>query len=256
MFPNLIASSFNQRECSICIDEILLPTDSIKSKCGHLFHESCITHWLDVRNSNEEPLTCPNCRSITIPFDREIPKEFESNLYVESKILLAVRSGRKDTLERLLKDNPNSVNSLYNSAISRSKTSLLYIAAQEGHLETVHALLDQGAEIDLRLDKGSTALHIAVQEGHLETVRALLDQGADINLTVDNRSTALHIAAHNGNVEILKTLLIKGADPNARNLNGSTSLNIAKEMEHMDIIEVLQPLKKINPFMNAILKFF
>ena len=43
--------------CSICLDKIVTST-TIKLKCRHFFHTTCIKTWLQ-HNS-----TCPNCRTL------------------------------------------------------------------------------------------------------------------------------------------------------------------------------------------------
>jgi hypothetical protein len=42
--------------CSVCLVEINKEEDTVLIPCGHLFHEGCITKWLDMNN------TCPVCR--------------------------------------------------------------------------------------------------------------------------------------------------------------------------------------------------
>ena len=52
----------------------------------------------------------------------------------------------------------------------------------------------------------NTALHLASQNGHTETVTALLEKGADLNATSGSGKTAFHIAkdrrAYVGAVEV------------------------------------------------------
>ena len=78
----------------------------------------------------------------------------------------------------------------------------LLAATQEGHVEVVRMLLEQGADADkVRKDGGATPLHIAscewrlymnLNECKVEMVRILLQHGADINKTTDNGATPLY----------------------------------------------------------------
>jgi ankyrin repeat protein len=72
---------------------------------------------------------------------------------------------------------------------------------------------------------GLTALLLAIREGHIETVRALLDGGADINqgISVDHTSPLL-LATINGHYDLAKFLLERGADPTRASTAGATPL--------------------------------
>ena len=61
---------------------------------------------------------------------------------------------------------------------------------------------------------GMTALLHAAREGHIETVEALLDGGADINQVAGDGMSALALAAINGQFDLAMVLLERGADPN------------------------------------------
>ena len=55
----------------------------------------------------------------------------------------------------------------------------LYIAAQNGHLDVVHHLVEVGADKDQAKNQGATPVHIAGQNGHLDVVHHLVEVGAD-----------------------------------------------------------------------------
>jgi uncharacterized protein len=72
---------------------------------------------------------------------------------------------------------------------------------------------------------GMTALLLAARQGELESVKALLDSGADINQAgAGDHTTPLLIAAINGRFDLAKFLLAHGADPRMAAANGVTPL--------------------------------
>jgi ankyrin repeat protein len=54
-------------------------------------------------------------------------------------------------------------------------------AARQGHVEFAQMLLERGAVIDGRDNRGRTSLHTAVFEGNIEVVRFLLEHSVDVN---------------------------------------------------------------------------
>jgi hypothetical protein len=43
-------------KCSICLDLLELNNQLAVTKCGHLFHHSCVSRWVSLKSS------CPYCR--------------------------------------------------------------------------------------------------------------------------------------------------------------------------------------------------
>ena len=75
---------------------------------------------------------------------------------------------------------------------------------------------------------GMSALHIAARQGQIESVKALLDGGADKNLlTVGDKSTPMLVATINGHFDLAKMMLDQGADPTLAAHNGVTPLYAA-----------------------------
>lgn len=86
----------------------------------------------------------------------------------------------------------------------------LFGAAQGGHVEILGLLLHQGANVNARFERGTTALHAGALQGGLETVRLLLKEGADPNATNDEAETPLHMAL-SGDREIETVELLVGS---------------------------------------------
>ena len=53
----------------------------------------------------------------------------------------------------------------------------LHPAAEQGHVETIEALLVDGADPDIANRRGWTSLHLAVRNGHVDTATVLLEAG-------------------------------------------------------------------------------
>ena len=90
----------------------------------------------------------------------------------------------------------------------------LFNAAQNGNIEKVKVLLDQGADINVRLGVDQwTPLMTASREGRLEAVEILLSEGADPNIS-DARfnKNAYHWALQYGHRDVAKLLLDNGAN--------------------------------------------
>jgi len=75
---------------------------------------------------------------------------------------------------------------------------------------------------------GMTALHLAARQGHIETVMALLEAGADVNAaSAGDKTSPLLIATINGHFDLGKALLDLGADPSLASDAGATPLYAA-----------------------------
>jgi ankyrin repeat protein len=110
--------------------------------------------------------------------------------------------------------------------------------ARQGDIAGVLRACASGA-VDERDEEGRTATYIAANEGHLPLVRALLALGADPNLPEREGDGPLHVATHRGHVEVARALLDGGADPEMRGYFGHTPLRIATRAGHDEIAGLL-----------------
>ncbi|KAH7368713.1 ankyrin repeat-containing domain protein [Plectosphaerella cucumerina] len=95
-------------------------------------------------------------------------------------------------------------------------------------------------------DEGkSTCLHMAAGNGHLETVTAILSHftpsseplKAYLDLPNEFGNASLHWACLGGHLEVVKVLLAAGADPTAANGKDQIPLDLALFAEKRDVVD-------------------
>ena len=119
--------------------------------------------------------------------------------------------------------------------------TLLIMAVVLGHAEIVRALLDKGADANVKDDNGMTPLMWAAYWGRSDIVRTLMDRNADVNAQAKGGSTALMWAAWGRNtLGIVKVLIAKGADINASNERGETALFRATSTGNKAVVAFLK----------------
>ncbi|XP_037344808.2 BRCA1-associated RING domain protein 1 [Pungitius pungitius] len=111
----------------------------------------------------------------------------------------------------------------------------LHLAAIKGDVEAVNALLDQGADPNLKDNAGWTPLHEACNLGHLVVVEVLVSRGALLNTPGYENDSPLHDAVRNGHPAIVKLLLRLGASRHVLNQHGKRPADYAGSPEMLEI---------------------
>ena len=98
-------------------------------------------------------------------------------------------------------------------------------------------------------EKTAEPMYLAACNGNLPAVRALLESGVDVNKTLHSQNikrfpTALYLAAEHGRVATVKLLIEQGADPNKRQTPGRTPLSIAANS--LCVMELLKAGADVN----------
>ena len=123
-----------------------------------------------------------------------------------------------------------------------SQTALL-LASWQNHADAVKWLLSQGANIDAANKWGLTPLIIAARHGHTKPMRILLEAGAKGGLKDHDGYTALALAAFHGQVAAVKLLIEHNADVNTQTNFGDTAMMqaIRKNLtdDHVEIVQML-----------------
>lgn len=94
----------------------------------------------------------------------------------------------------------------------------------------------------LAFPNGSTPLHIAAFNGHVDAVAALVKSGAPLDAATTIGSTPLHLAAFNGNENVVQILVDSGANTQAETrVKGCllTPLHSAVISNHVEAAEIL-----------------
>jgi hypothetical protein len=111
-------------------------------------------------------------------------------------------------------------------------------AAADGNVRSMRLLHMAGVNVDSR-GNCCTPLFLAAGEGRLDAVRYLLDQGADVKARDERGRTALTEAAFYGNGAVVKELILRGADVNAIS-NDGTALDAATQGNRSAVIDILK----------------
>ena len=171
--------------------------------------------------------------------DAVVRKDFELmrrilGLPTKREFLDAARSGDTDTVRYILRNGLIDVNT---RDIMDSGTALMSAAARN-RSETLDALIEFGAILDIQNNDGYTALTWAARNGRNRIVDDLIAAGADVNAT-NGRTTPLIEAARYGFGKVVSALIKAGASLDAKGIYGRTALSWAAMNRHDDIMDDL-----------------
>jgi ankyrin repeat protein len=116
----------------------------------------------------------------------------------------------------------------------------LVIAAREGDLEAVRALLAKRANVNAPARDGATAVLWAAHHANLPMVRALVAAGANVNMPNRYGMTPLLEASRTGDTAMIAELLKAGADiKESAHPEGETPLMAAARTGKLDAVALL-----------------
>jgi ankyrin repeat protein len=128
-------------------------------------------------------------------------------------LCLAVAEGQTELVQAILKRNDLQLEKPYHFPQSQQAVVL---AAQKGHLPTLHHLFNRGLSLNAKAPDGKTALAIASSQGHTEVVKWMIPWVNDSTLVA-----SLPLSDKN----ILEDMLISRTQDHAKHL---------KETKHFD----------------------
>lgn len=179
-----------------------------------------------------EPIHVASMSGDVMTIQAELDKGVPVDLRVErgmfagvTPLMLAGRDADGATMRYLMQRgaDPRAVD-------ERRISVLMWASSTEGSVEKINAVLEQGVEVNLRSQDGSTALHWAAGLGKdPQMVKALIDAGALIDLADNRGRTPMMTAARVGNAGAVRYLLEAGADRSRRSPQGLNALHWAVE---------------------------
>jgi uncharacterized protein len=119
-------------------------------------------------------------------------------------------------------------------------------ATEHADKEAVLALLQQGADINVRDAQGRTPVMIATYQHNTDMVKALLEAGADVNIRDNDKANPLLHSAAMGWLDILQIAIDAHADTTLTNRHGGISIIPASERGHVEIVRALLTRTNIN----------
>ena len=160
----------------------------------------------------------------------------ENIIELQKELLWATERGDLDIVQRLI--TAPGININYQDSNGQFALTL---AAQNGHTETVQALITAGANVNLQDAQGYTALMLAATLGRTDTVQALITSPTiNINHQGVHGNTALMRAAYYGHTDTVQVLINNpNTDMNVQNNPGNTALMIATQRQDMPTVYAL-----------------
>ncbi|XP_054035996.1 ankyrin repeat and SOCS box protein 3 isoform X2 [Dryobates pubescens] len=147
---------------------------------------------------------------------------------------LSARHGSLESLHVLLESGADP------NEVTTEATTPLFLAVENGHINTVKFLLQHGANIEGPHSwSGWNSLHQASFQGFTEIMEILLEKGASKECKDDFGITPLFVAAQYGQLESLRLLVSHGADVNCQAKDKATPLLIAAQEGHTQCVELL-----------------
>lgn len=163
----------------------------------------------------------------------DVEQPLDPNTNNDLVLLDAVENGSIDSVKLLLEQGADP------NVTDQHDNPILNGASYNGFADIVEILLAYGADPNITDSAGVTPLYRAVEQGNLKSAEVLLNHPM---IQIDKSGafeTFLTRAIRNKDHELAKLLLEKGVDPNSVNLFGNSPLHIVAEDGQLDLVTLL-----------------
>ncbi|MET3980740.1 ankyrin repeat protein [Mucilaginibacter sp. UYP25] len=156
---------------------------------------------------------------------------------IDLTLFEAAAADRFDDVAYLIATHPERID-----AYADDGFTALGLASYFGRYDIARYLVLKGADVNRPSDNGYNVypLHSAAAGNFTSTATMLIENGADVNVKQQKGTTPLHSAAQNGNLELLILLLEKGAKTDIRMEGGKLPADLACEKGFDEIAEILE----------------
>ena len=198
-------------------------------------------HNVDIKICNKTGLTAFHCSAINGSY--ELVKYFldiGTDIHLKTNdgrncLHIAAQQGHLNLCKKLIDKHNIDVNMGDNNGLTP-----LHWSAVNGSYELVKYFVGTGIDIHFKTNDGRNCLHIAAQQGHLNLCHELIDQhNFDVNIDDNDGFTALHWSAVNGSYELVKYFVGTGIDIHLKTNDGRNCLHIAAQVEHLNLCHEL-----------------
>lgn len=150
-------------------------------------------------------------------------------------LMIAAQSGHVDVVRLLLSEGADVLATVHRGNVS---FTALVCAAWEGQTRAAQALLDATADPDC--GEPCKPLIVAAKNGFLAFVHALIAASANVNAVQHQGFSALMVAARAGHGDVVHALLAAGANVKAVSNDGYTALSQAHDQDHTHVANLLR----------------
>lgn len=123
--------------------------------------------------------------------------------------------------------------------------------------EGIKKMIVQGfKDIDTKNQYGHTALHVACLKEDLDRVKLLIECGAGVNIKDNKGNTPIFLAIKKANVEMVEVIIKSDKiDLNIKNFDGSTPLEYLEEIRDDETPLLWERIEKLNEIYGIIKKY-
>jgi ankyrin repeat protein len=174
-------------------------------------------------------------KSFDIMLNKVVDINAATNHYNETALHYAAAAYDTYYLKRLLEKGANI------EAKNNRGLTPLHMAVRASRPDNVYMLINNGSDVETKDSNGCTPLCIAAKSRRnaIKAINALISKGAIIDNTDNKGNSPLSHASKAGKKVHAEMLIVNSADINIRNKSGQTPLFLAVSGGYFDVVELL-----------------